>query len=271
MPKEPRLARAALHYWEEPCISGKEGSGTVFFSGCTLQCVFCQNHQIADGTVGRPVTEKRLTEIFLELQKKGANNINLVTPGHFLDTVIPAIQAAKREGLTIPVVYNTGGYEKPESLKKLSGLVDIWLPDMKYRSGKLAKRYSYAEDYPKWAALALEEMVRQVNAPIFDKRGMMRRGVIVRHLVLPGYVSDSKDVLEFLWDHFGNQIYISILSQYTPLVDAEKFPELCRRVTEGEYREVVDYARFLGIKQAYIQESECAEESFIPDFDYQGL
>lgn len=194
-----RAARAALHYWEEPCISGTEGSGTVFFSGCTLRCVFCQNYEISRNRFGKPVGRERLADIFLELQDQGANNINLVTAGHFLPDVIPALEQAKNRGLGIPVVYNTGGYEKPETLRHLEGLVDIWLPDMKYRSEELAKRYSNAENYPVWVDQALREMVRQAGDPVFDGRGRMRRGVIVRHLVLPGCIYDSKDVLEYLW------------------------------------------------------------------------
>ncbi len=271
MTAEPMAARAALHYWEEPCISGTEGSGTVFFSGCTLRCVFCQNHPIASGEVGKPVTEERLSEIFLELQQQRANNINLVTAGHFLPTVIPALLHAREQGLEIPIVYNTGGYEKPETLKLLEGFVDIWLPDYKYRSSQLAKKYSHAKDYPKRAAEALQEMVRQAGVPAFDERGMMKKGVIVRHLVLPGCVHDSKDVLEYLWDTYGDQIYVSIMSQYTPLPHVEAYPELNRRITKEEYEEVVDYARFLGMEQVYIQEGECAEESFIPAFDYMGI
>lgn len=271
MPIEPHAARAALHYWEEPCISGTEGSGAVFFSGCTLRCVFCQNHEIAEGKAGRAVSRERLAEIFLELQEQGANNINLVTAGHFLPSVISALESARVQGLFIPVVYNTGGYEKPDTLKRLEGLVDIWLPDHKYRSRGLAKRYSNAPDYPERAAEALCEMVRQAGEPSFDGRGMMKKGVIVRHLVLPGCVSDSKDVLEYLWDHYGNRIYVSIMSQYTPLPHVEAYPELNRRVTEEEYEEVVDYARFLGMEQVYIQEGECAKESFIPAFDDIGI
>lgn len=271
MPREPRAARAALHYWEEPCISGEEGSGAVFFSGCTLRCVFCQNREISQGAAGKPVSEEELARIFLNLQAQGANNINLVTAGHFLDTVIPAVRKAKERGLSVPVLYNTGGYEKTETLRRLEGLVDIWLPDHKYRSSYLAGRYSFAPDYPMQADAALREMVRQAGEPAFDKRGIMKKGVLVRHLVLPGCISDSKDVLEYLWDCFGNQIYVSILSQYTPLPHMAKYPELNRRLTEEEYKEIVDYARFLGMTQVYIQEGECAEESFIPPFDYEGL
>ncbi len=271
MTSEVMAARAALHFWEEPCISGTEGSGAVFFSGCTLRCVFCQNHEIAAGAVGKPVTEERFSQIFLELQEKGANNINLVTATQFLPTVIPALQRAKESGLIIPIVYNTGGYEKVETLRLLEGLVDIWLPDCKYRSTELAARYSRAADYPETVKLALTEMVRQTGEPVFDSRGMMKKGVIVRHLVLPGCVSDSKDVLEYLWDTFGNRIYVSIMSQYTPLPHVAAYPEINRKVTDEEYEEIVDYARFLGMSQVYIQEGGCVGESFIPAFDYEGI
>ena len=271
MTSEVMAARAALHFWEEPCISGTEGSGAVFFSGCTLRCVFCQNHEIAAGAVGKPVTEERLSRILLELQEKGANNINLVTATQFLPTVIPALQHAKKMGLTIPIVYNTGGYEKVETLRLLEELVDIWLPDCKYRSAELAARYSRAADYPETVKTALAEMVRQTGAPLFDRRGMMKKGVIVRHLVLPGCVSDSKDVLEYLWDTFGNQIYVSIMSQYTPLPHVAAYPEINRKVTDEEYEEIVDYARFLGMSQVYIQEGGCVGESFIPPFNYEGI
>ena len=271
MTSEVMAARAALHFWEEPCISGTEGSGAVFFSGCTLRCVFCQNHEIAAGAVGKPVTEERLSRIFLELQEKGANNINLVTATQFLPTVIPALQHAKKMGLTIPIVYNTGGYEKVETLRLLEELVDIWLPDCKYRSAELAARYSRAADYPETVKTALAEMVRQTGVPLFDRRGMMKKGVIVRHLVLPGCVSDSKDVLEYLWDTFGNQIYVSIMSQYTPLPHVAAYPEINRKVTDEEYEEIVDYARFLGMSQVYIQEGGCVGESFIPPFNYEGI
>lgn len=271
MPSEPYVARAALHYWEEPCISGTEGSGAVFFSGCTLRCVFCQNYEIAAGTAGKKVCVERLAEIFLELQEQGANNINLVTAGHFLPSVIRALQRAEGQGLKIPVVYNTGGYEKADMLRQLEGLVDIWLPDYKYESARLAGRYSHAPDYPEHAKEALREMVRQAGAPVYDSRGIMQRGVIVRHLVLPGCVYDSKDVLEYLHDTWGEQIWISIMRQYTPMPQVRGFPELDRSVTEEEYKEIVDYACFLGMKQVYVQTEDCDRESFIPAFDYRGV
>ncbi len=271
MPLEPFAARAALHYWEEPCISGTEGSGAVFFSGCTLRCVFCQNYKIAMGETGKQVSAERLAEIFLELQEQGANNVNLVTAGHFLPSVIRALQRAKVQGLSIPVVYNTSGYEKAEILRNLEGLVDIWLPDCKYQSAALAEKYSHAADYPNRVKEALTEMIRQAGTPVFDSRGMMQKGVIVRHLVLPGCVYDSKDVIEYLHDSWGERIWVSILSQYTPLSHVRAFPELNRKVTEEEYREVVEYALFLGMKQVYVQPGECAQESFIPAFDGRGI
>ena len=271
MGTQPKIARAALHMWEEPCISGTRGSGAVFFSGCGLRCVFCQNEAISQQGEGKIVTPARLAEIFRELEAQGAPNINLVTATQFLPTVISALQHAKKMGLTIPIVYNTGGYEKVETLRLLEELVDIWLPDCKYRSAELAARYSRAADYPETVKTALAEMVRQTGAPLFDRRGMMKKGVIVRHLVLPGCVSDSKDVLEYLWDTFGNQIYVSIMSQYTPLPHVAAYPEINRKVTDEEYEEIVDYARFLGMSQVYIQEGGCVGESFIPAFDYEGI
>lgn len=271
MPLAPHAARAALHYWEEPCISGARGSGAVFFSGCTLRCVFCQNRKIAEGTAGEKISNERLSEIFLELQEQGAHNINLVTAGHFLPSVADALLQAKKRGLRVPVVYNTGGYEKAETLRMLEGLVDVWLPDYKYESRELAARYSHAPDYPVQVKKAIEEMVRQAGPPMFDEEGMLLKGVLVRHLVLPGCVPDSKDVLEMLHDAWGEQIWVSILNQYTPLPHVRAYPELCRRVTEEEYEEVVDYALFLGMKQVYIQQGDCAKEHFIPDFDGRGV
>ena len=271
MSMELYAARAALHHWEEPCISGEEGSGAVFFSGCALRCVFCQNYEIAAGTAGKRISPERLAEIFLELQEQGANNINLVTAGHFLPLVVSALGRAKDEGLSVPVVYNTGGYEKADTLRRLEGLVDIWLPDYKYESSRLAERYSHAADYPKRAKEALGEMVRQAGEAVFDGRGILQRGVIVRHLVLPGCVHDSKDVLDYLYDTWGERIWVSILNQYTPLPHVKAYPELNRKVTKAEYDEVVGYACFLGMKQVYIQEGDCVGESFIPAFDYSGI
>jgi len=266
------IARAALHMWEEPCISGEEGSGTVFFSGCNLGCVYCQNREISGGQAGKPVTVERLAEIYLDLQRQRANNINLVTAGHYLPSVAQSLKIAKEKGLNIPVVYNTSGYEKPESLEMLRGLVDIFLPDFKYISSELAEKYSYAPDYPEMVKAALVKMVELVGEPAFDKRGMMKRGVIVRHLVLPGYVRESRKVIQYLYRTYGEKIFISIMNQYTPMPGIEmRYPELGRRITELEYDKVVNYAINIGVENGFIQEGETAKESFIPPFDETGV
>ena len=271
MTDQVMAARAALHMWEEPCISGEEGSGTVFFSGCSLGCVFCQNHEIALGDTGKEITVERLAEIYLELQAKGANNINLVTAGHFLPQVIRSLRLAKEQGLQIPIVYNTGGYEKVEAIRMLDGLVDIYLPDLKYVSAELSGRYSGAPDYFAVASKALAEMVRQTGPAVFDERDMLVRGTVVRHLLLPGCLEDSKMVIRYLYETYGDQIYISIMNQYTPLAHVKKWPEIDRRVTEEEYDALVDYAIDLGVENGFIQEGETAEESFIPAFDIEGV
>lgn len=267
-----RAARAALHMWEEPCISGTAGSGTVFFSGCQVRCVFCQNREIAMGEAGKEISIERLAEIFLELQGKGANNINLVTPTHFVPQIAEALRQAKKNGLSLPVVYNTSSYEKVETLQMMEGLVDIYLPDLKYQSSELSSRYSHAADYFEQATRAIAEMVRQVGEPVFEGEEMLLcRGVIVRHLVLPGQVEDSKAVIRYLYETYGDRIYISIMNQYTPLAGVEDYPEINRKLTEEEYDEVVDYAIELGVENGFIQEGETAEESFIPAFDLQGI
>lgn len=282
-----KLARAALHFWEEPCISGKSGSGAVFFSGCAMHCVFCQNEEIANGRAGMEIDDGRLVEIFLELEEQGANNINLVTAGHFLPHVIWAVEHARNQGLSIPIVYNTGGYEKEESIKKLEGIVDIYLPDYKYRNPKISERYAHAADYADVAGKAIAEMVKQQPvAEFYDKtfdggktsgetavetEHLMRRGVIVRHLLLPGQLGDSKKILKELYSTYQNRIYYSLMSQYTPLSNAERYPELQTRVSKEAYEALVDYAVRLGIENGYTQEREVAKESFIPHFDCQGV
>ncbi len=266
-PAEISVARAALHFWEEPCISGSQGSGTVFFFGCSLRCIFCQNHTIAAGRGVHFITPERLGEIFLKLQEDHAANINLVTTGHFLPQVCRALEFAKAEGLSIPIVYNTGSYELPASLRLLEGLVDIWLPDLKYYSSQLSEAFSHASDYFTRATAAIAEMFRQAGPPEFDEAtGMMRRGVIVRHLVLPGQVRDSKKILRYLHDTYGNDIYVSIMNQYTPLENTAQVPGLNRRVTEDEYKRVLDFAEKIGIENGFVQEGGTAEESFIPPF-----
>lgn len=275
-----RVARAALHYWEEPCISGTGGSGAVFFSGCALHCVFCQNRNIANGDAGKTISVERLSEIFLELEEKGAHNINLVTPGHFVPQIITALSRAKQQGLKVPIVYNTSSYESVDTIKRLDGLVDIYLPDFKYIDSVLSTKYSHAADYAAVAKAAVTEMVRQTGPAVFEgaecddpvEAGyLMKRGTIVRHLLLPGCGEDSKAVLKYLHETYGDTIYISIMNQFTPLSGLESFPELNRRVTEAEYEEIVDYAIGLGVEKGFIQEGETAEESFIPEFDGEGV
>ncbi len=269
---ELRVARAALHQWEEPCLSGTVGSGTVFFAGCSLGCVFCQNQEIAAGRAGKLISVERLVEIFLELQEKGAHNINLVTATHFVPQVAEALRQAKQEGLKLPVVYNTSSYEYVSTLRRLEGLVDIYLPDLKYRDSAWSLRYSHAADYFSYASRAIAEMVRQVGEPVFSEpEGLMKRGVIVRHLVLPGGEADSKEVIRYLYETYENQIYISIMNQFTPTPGLAQYPELNRTLTEKEYSRIVDYAIRLGVEQGYIQEGETAKESFIPSFDCEGV
>lgn len=267
-----RIARAALHFWEEPVISGDNGSGAVFFTGCNLKCIFCQNASIAASEVGKEVSIEALAEIFLKLQGEGANNINLVTASHYVPQVAECIRMARKSGLTIPIVYNTSSYEKPETLRLLDGLVDIYLPDFKYMDAKLAKAYSNAEDYPEIAQTAIAEMYRQVGKPAFDAdSGLMRKGVIVRHLVMPGAVGNAKAVIDYLYGTYGDNIYISLMNQYTPVKEFAEYPELNRKVTKREYEKVIQYALDLGVENAFIQEGETAQESFIPAFDLTGV
>ena len=270
-PSGVAAARAALHFWEEPCISGTTGSGTVFFSGCNLRCVYCQNHHIAEMESGKVISIGRLSDIFLELQNKRANNINLVTAGHYLPQVITALRAAKERGLRIPIVYNSSGYEKAEAIRELDGLVEIYLSDMKYVSSELSARYSFAADYFETAKKAIAEMVNQCGEARFDERGIMQRGVIVRHLQLPGCIEDSKRVIRYLYETYGDGIFISIMNQYTPLPHVSDYPEINRKLREKEYEDLVDYAIELGVLNGFLQEGEAASESFIPPFDLEGV
>lgn len=261
-------ARAALHMWEEPCISGDTGSGAVFFSGCSMGCIFCQNHNIAEAKAGKIITIERLSEIFMELQEKGAANINLVTPTHYVPQIIKALDMAREAGLTLPVVYNTSGYEKPETIQMLDGYVDVYLPDFKYMEPELAAAYSHAPDYPEYAKASIKEMLRQTgNIQIDKETGMIQKGVIVRHLVLPGHVKNSKAVLKYLLETYKDQILISIMNQYTPMPQVSEDPLLSRKVTKREYEKVIDYVLELGMEDGFIQEGEAAKESFIPEFD----
>ncbi len=268
---EIKVARAALHYWEEPCISGKRGSGAVFFSGCSLHCVFCQNREISDGKAGKLISKERLSDIFMELADKGANNINLVTPGQYIPDIVWAVNDAKSRGMKLPIIYNTSGYENVTELKLLEGIVDVYLPDFKYMDSTLSARYSRAKDYPSVAKQALSEMVRQQpDVVIDDSTGLIQKGVIVRQLLLPGHVNDAKAVLKYLYDTYHDHVYISMMSQFTPIA-LKDYPEINRTVTRREYERLVDYALEIGITNAFIQEGDVAKNSFIPAFDCEGV
>lgn len=280
MTSEIVVARVAPHYWEEPCLSGAKGSGTVFFTGCNLHCVYCQNEKISRGKVGKPMTVSELSEAFLSLQNRGCHNINLVTPSHYAEQIAEALRLAKASGLNIPIVYNTSSYECEQTVRKMEGLVDIYLADLKYLSEGLAGKYSHAENYPQTATAAIAEMVRQTgsvcyeteegtvaNATEYPDGALMKRGVIVRHLLLPGQAEEAKRVISYLYETYGDRIAISIMNQYTPMPQVENDPELNRRVTDEEYEEVVNYAIELGVGHGFLQEGETASESFIPDFE----
>lgn len=268
---EIKVARAALHYWEEPCISGKRGSGAVFFSGCSLHCVFCQNREISDGKAGKVISKERLSDIFMELAGKGANNINLVTPGQYIPDIVWAVNDAKSRGMKLPIIYNTSGYENVTELKLLEGIVDVYLPDFKYMDSTLSARYSRAKDYPSVAKQALSEMVRQQpDVVIDDSTGLIQKGVIVRQLLLPGHVNDAKAVLKYLYDTYHDHVYISMMSQFTPIA-LKDYPEINRTVTKREYERLVNYALEIGITNAFIQEGDVAKDSFIPAFDCEGV
>ena len=268
---EIKVARAALHYWEEPCISGKRGSGAVFFSGCSLHCVFCQNREISDGKEGKVISKERLSDIFMELADKGANNINLGTPGQYIPDIVWAVNDAKSRGMKLPIIYNTSGYENVTELKLLEGIVDVYLPDFKYMDSTLSAMYSRAKDYPSVAKQALSEMVRQQpDVVIDDATGLIQKGVIVRQLLLPGHVNDAKAVLKYLYDTYHDHVYISMMSQFTPIA-LKDYPEINRTVTRREYERLVDYALEIGITNAFIQEGDVAKDSFIPAFDCEGV
>lgn len=268
---EIKVARAALHYWEEPCISGKRGSGAVFFSGCSLHCVFCQNREISDGKEGKVISKERLSDIFMELTDKGANNINLVTPGQYIPDIVWAVNDAKSRGMKLPIIYNTSGYENVTELKLLEGIVDVYLPDFKYMDSTLSAMYSRAKDYPSVAKQALSEMVRQQPDVVIDNAtGLIQKGVIVRQLLLPGHVNDAKAVLKYLYDTYHDHVYISMMSQFTPIA-LKDYPEINRTVTRREYERLVDYALEIGITNAFIQEGDVAKDSFIPAFDCEGV
>ena len=268
MPLTPYLARAAVHAWEEPCISGVRGSGTVFFSGCSLKCCYCQNYEISATRLGKPVSLSRLREIYFELIQQGVHNINLVNPTHYLDAVLDSLALP----LPVPVVYNSSGYEKVSSLERLAGKVQIYLPDFKYAQDHLGRAYSSAKDYPNIAAAAIKEMYRQTGDYIMDSEGILQRGVIIRHLVLPGQLDNSRRVIDWVAQHFQpGQVLFSLMFQYTPCGDLSSHPELTRRLTERECNRMEDYLMQSGIVDGFIQSREAASERYIPAFDFTGV
>lgn len=264
---EYKIARAALHYWEEPCISGEKGSGTVFFSGCSLKCVFCQNSVISDGCFGKEISEERLIEIFKELEDSGADNINLVSPTQYALQLADTLSKYKPG---IPVVYNTGGYDCVESLKALDGLIDIYLTDMKYVSPSVSKKYSRAENYFEVCSKAVLEMRRQQPEDIFEN-GLMKKGMIIRHLVLPGNISQGMKMLDWVDENLSNQTIISLMGQYMPCAKAADYPTINRKISKREYDTVISHAEKLGFDNVYIQELDSSSQEYIPDFDLTGV
>ncbi|OPJ63028.1 radical SAM protein [Clostridium oryzae] len=266
-----KIARAALHFWEEPCISGEKGSGTVFFSGCSLKCVFCQNYNISQDSFGKNISIERLAEIFLELQDKNALNINLVTPTHYVPQIINAIEIAKNNNLNIPIIYNSSGYEKAETIKLLDGYIDVYMPDLKYFDNKYSFKYSNAKDYFEFASESINEMVRQVGDVSLDDNGIIKKGVIIRHMLLPGLLFDSKKIIDYIYNSFGNSVYLSLMNQYTPMNKSADYPEINKPISEKYYDSIINYALSLGIENGFIQEQGTVSESFIPPFDLDGV
>jgi putative pyruvate formate lyase activating enzyme len=266
-----KIARVSLHNWEEPCISGSSGSGAIFFSNCNLNCVFCQNHNISHEGVGKDVSVERLSQIFLEQQQRGAHNINLVTPTHYVPQIIEALKIAKENGLSVPIIYNSNAYENINTIKALQGYIDVYLPDLKYFNDKYAQKYSSAPSYFKVASQAINEMVKQVGSPKFDNSGLMTKGVIIRHLMLPGLLFDSKKIIDFIYNTFGDSVYLSLMNQYTPMHNAEKYAEINKPLNPKHYNSLIEYCISLGISKAFIQDNGTSSEIFIPDFDLSGV
>lgn len=267
----PRVALANLHLWEEPCISGTHGSGTVFFSRCNLRCIYCQNHDISQSDKGSDISVERLAEIFLELQGSGAHNLNLVTPTPYAAQIVEALSLARSSGFKLPVIYNTSAYETPETIELLRGWVDIYLPDLKYCSNDLAIKLSNAPDYFQHALAAIHAMANQVGECRFDSDGILLQGLIIRHLALPGHTDDSKRILRSLRDRFGPDIWFSLMNQYTPQPGAAAFPELNRSLSDSEYDDLIDYALSLGLENGFIQEPGAASGQFTPNFNLDGV
>ncbi len=268
-PALPKLAKASIHMWEEPCISGTNGSGTVFFSGCNLKCVFCQNYKISHESFGKEISVQRLAQIFLELQDKKVHNINLVSPTPYVDSIVEAIDIARNNGLNLPIVYNTNSYENVDTIKKLKGYIDVYLPDLKYYNDELAIKFSKAPNYFKTATLAIKEMISQVGAPIFDENKIIKKGVIIRHLVLPNHISETKNILNWIKDNIEPQVYVSLMAQYFPTYHAKNYEEINRKLTKKEYHFVLKMIQ--DIEFGYIQELSSHEEEYVPDFDLSGV
>lgn len=263
-----KIARASAHFWEEPCISGYGGSGAIFFSGCNMKCVFCQNYEISSGGFGKEITTKRLKEIYNQLIFDGVHNINLVTPTHYADKILETLDTP----LSVPVVYNSSGYDKVETLKKFNGKIQIYLPDLKYMNSIIAKKYSKAPDYPEIATKAIKEMFNQVGKAVFDDEGIMQKGVIIRHLMLPNEIENTLDVIDWVADEFQNKVVFSLMSQYTPNgVENCKYQNLNQTVSEDEYKKAVDYMYLVGLENGYIQDFSSAKKEYTPPFDLTGV
>ncbi|MGK0465258.1 radical SAM protein [Clostridium sp.] len=269
--KDIKIAKVTLHEWEEPFVSGNHGSGTVFFSNCNLRCAFCQNHSISHEGIGKIVSINRLSEIFLHQQKRGAHNINLVTPTHYVPQIIEALKLAKGNGLNIPILYNSNGYENLDTIKALKGFIDVYLPDLKYYKDKYALKYSKAPDYFNTASKAITEMVSQVGEPKFDNTGIIQKGVIIRHLMIPGLLFDSKKIIDFIYTTFNDSVYISLMNQYTPMHEAYKYPEIDKPLNPKHYDALINYCLNTGITKCFIQESGTSSKAFIPKFDLSGV
>ncbi len=264
--KNVRIARASLHFWEEPCISGESGSGTVFFSNCTMKCIYCQNYEVSTNDLGYEVSIAELADIFLDLEKRGANNINLVTPTHYVPQIIKALDIAKSNGMTLSVVYNTGGYESVRTIEMLNGYVDVYMPDFKYFNDDIAVKYSKAHNYRESVMTALCAMYNQVGKPVFDEKGIMQKGMIIRHLMLPELLNDTVHIINYISKTFGNNVYFSLMSQYTPVRNVADIPSLNEKLDMRRYNAAVRLCERLGMENVFLQECEAADESFIPEF-----
>lgn len=270
-PSNVKIARAKLHIWEEPPVSGTTGSGTVFFSHCNFKCVFCQNHAISQEYNGAEISINRLSEIFLELQAQGAANINLVTPTSYVPQIIEALDIAKKNGLSIPILYNTNGYDSLETIKALNGYIDVYLPDYKYYDDKYAVKYSKSQNYRQNLLIILKEMFKQTGPAEFDQNGLIKKGMIIRHLMLPGLLFDSKKVIDSIYSLFRDDVYISIMCQYTPMYNAKNYPEINKKLNSKHYDALVEYAASIGVKNGFIQEPSSSTEDFVPSFNLEGV